>query len=182
MFGPKAFLGLMAQGIVLSDPPDEQQLLSPPDWQGTQAHHAQVQQHEEEAAQPVLDAPCVHPSIPEDQPQGDSCHQGGYEVDKNEEGVAVQLAHEAGGQHSELEEIGGVGPGGAEGPGILAQILHCCIILGCYVRPAVMTRQYQGCCCRRQKRKNASVVKSADESLVRHFLFCTFQLLGLYYI
>ncbi len=84
-------------GIILSHPPDEQQLLSPPDWEGTQAHHAQVQQHEEEAAQPVLDPPCVHPSILEDQPQGDSCHQGSYEVDKNEEGVAVQLAHEAGG-------------------------------------------------------------------------------------
>ena len=128
----------MLKGTVLSHPPDEQQLLSPPDWQGTQAHHAQVQQHEEQAAQPVLDAPGVDPSIPEDQPQGDSCHQGGYEVDENEEGVAVQLAHEAGGQHSELEEEGGVGPGGAEGPGILAQLLQCCIILGCYVRPTVM--------------------------------------------
>jgi len=153
----------MPKGVVLSHPPDKQQLLSPPDWQGTQAHHAQVQQHEEEAPQPVLDSPRVHPSIPEDQPQGDSCHQGGYEVDKNEEGVAVQLAHEAGGQHSELEEVGGVGPGGAEGPGTLAQLLHCCIILGCYVRPAVMPRLYQDLCCRRQKRKNVVEAEAGDE-------------------
>ena len=76
--------------------PDEQQLLSSPDRQRTQTHHTQVQQHEEQAAEPILNPAGVHPSIPEDQPEGNGCHQGGYEVDKDEEGVAVQLAHEAG--------------------------------------------------------------------------------------
>ena len=101
--------------------PDEEQFLGSPDGEGAEAHHAEVQQHEEEAAQPVLDPPRVHPSIPEDESQGDGSDQGGYEVDQNEEGVAVQLPHEASGQHSQLQGIGRVGPRRAQGPGLLAQ-------------------------------------------------------------
>lgn len=116
--------------------PDEQQLLSSPDWQGAQTHHAEVQQHEEEAPQPVLNPTGVHPCIAKDQPQGDCRHQGGYEINENEEGVAVQLPHEAGGEDPELQGVGGVGPGWAEGPGVLAQPFQSLCILGCNVRPA----------------------------------------------
>ena len=35
--------------------------------------------------------------------------------------MAVKLPHEASGEDSELQGVGGVGPGGAEGPGLLAQ-------------------------------------------------------------
>ena len=50
--------------------------------------------------------------------------------------MAVQLAHDASGEDSELKGVGGVGPGGTQGPGGLTQLLKGCVILGCYIRPA----------------------------------------------
>ena len=60
--------------------------------------------------------------------------------------MAVQLAHEAGGQNSELEQVWGLGPWGAQGPGVLAQLLEGCPILCCYVRPAATVVVFANTC------------------------------------
>ena len=74
--------------------PYEEQLLGSPDGEGAEAHYAEVQQHEE-GSPAGSGSPRVHPSIPEDESQSDGSDQGGYEVDQNEEGVALHLPHEA---------------------------------------------------------------------------------------
>ena len=53
--------------------------------------------------------------------QSSCCDQGGCEDDKSEEGMAAKLHLEARGEGCELQGIGQVGPGRAQGPGLLAQ-------------------------------------------------------------